>query len=137
MAAKKQGIGIGGYLAEYNRIEDMVKAGQPETAYESRLTSLVTGIDEQIKRSQVLKTQHPVAISGSGSSASASAGGSAGFGGGGGAGGGGLTPEKISQLKAKYGDKIPPDIAEKLGNLSPEQKEKLMKSDLLKKFLGQ
>jgi hypothetical protein len=134
MAAKKQGIGIGGYLAEYNRIEDMVKAGQPESTYEGRLSSLVTGIDEQIKRSQVLKTQHPVTISGSGSSSSASGSGG-GFGAGGG--GAGLNPEKLNQLKAKYGDKIPPDIAEKLGNLSPEQKEKLMKSDLLKKFLGQ
>ncbi|HEY9756170.1 MAG TPA: hypothetical protein V6C97_13470 [Oculatellaceae cyanobacterium] len=142
MAAKKQGIGISGYLAEYNRIEDMVKAGQPETAYESRLTSLVTGIDEQIKRSAVLKTQHPVSTSSSsGSSGSSGLSGASGSGPGsggssGGGGLGGLSNEKLSQLKSKYGDKIPPDIAEKLGNLSPEQKERLMQSDMLKKLLG-
>lgn len=139
MAAKKQGIGISGYLAEYNRIEDMVKAGQPETAYESRLTSLVSGIDEQIKRSAVLKTQHPVSTSSSSGSSVSSGSPGSGTGAGsssGGGGLGGLSNEKLSQLKAKYGDKIPPDIAEKLGNLSPEQKERLMQSDMLKKLLG-
>ena len=139
MAAKKQGTGISGYLAEYGRIEDMVKAGQPTTAYQGRLDSLLSGIDEQLKRSQILKTQHPT---GSFSPTSASSQGSAGGSGssgshtGGGGGSGGISSDTINQLKAKYGDKIPAGLGDKIGDMSPEQREKLLQSDLLKKFLS-
>ena len=134
MAAKKQGTGISGYLAEYNRIEDMVKGSQPTSAYEERLTSLQTGIDEQLKRSQLLKTQRPTApytpsSSSGGSQASASHHGNSGA-------GGGISADTINDLKAKYGNKIPSDISSKIGDMSPEQREKLLNSDMLKKFLN-
>jgi hypothetical protein len=133
-AAKKQGTGISGYMAEYGRIEQMVKNGEPETNYGERLVSLQNGIDDQIKRSQILKTQHPTYTGTSASSGSASSSQSAsGGGGGGGATFGGMS---IDQLKAKYGDKVPPGVAEKLGSMSPEQRKELLQSDILKKFLN-
>jgi hypothetical protein len=133
-AAKKQGTGISGYMAEYGRIEQMVKNGEPEASYGERLVSLQSGIDDQIKRSQILKTQHPTYTGTSVSSGSASSSQS----GGGGGGGGGATfgGMSIDQLKAKYGDKVPPGVAEKLGSMSPEQRKELLQSDILKKFLN-
>ncbi len=128
-AAKKQGTGISGYMAEYGRIEQMVKAGEPESNYADRLDSLQNNIDEQIKRSQILKTQHPVYTappisSGSASASSVSH-----------SGGGSIGGMSIDQLKAKYGDKVPSGIAEKLGSMTPDQQRKLLDSDMVKKFL--
>jgi hypothetical protein len=134
-AAKKQGTGISGYMAEYGRIEQMVKNGEPEANYAERLSSLQSGIDEQLKRSQLLKTQHPTysgisssASSSSSVSSSASSGHSGGSSGGGGGGFGGMS---IDQLKAKYGDKVPSSVADKLKSMSPEQQK-----ELARKFLG-
>ena len=142
-AAKKQGTGISGYMAEYERIEGMVKNGEPEANYADRLASLQNGIDDQLKRSQLLKTQRPTYVgtssssSSSSSGSSSSGGGGSGGGGHGGHGGGGpMGGMSIEQLKAKYGDKVPPDIAEKLSSMSPETRQKLLDSDMLKKFLN-
>jgi hypothetical protein len=136
-AAKKQGTGISGYMAEYARIEQMVKNGEPEANYADRLSSLQNGVDEQLKRSQMLKTQRPTysGISAS-SSSSSSVSSSASSGGGRGSGGGPLGGMSLDQIKAKYGDKVPPDIADKLSSMSPEKKKELLNSDIVKKFLG-
>jgi hypothetical protein len=115
-AAKKQGTGISGYMAEYERIEGMVKNGEPEANYADRLASLQNGIDDQLKRSQLLKTQRPTYVgtsssSSSSSSVSSSSGGGGNGGGGGGQGGGGhgghggggpMGGMSLEQLKAKY-----------------------------------
>jgi hypothetical protein len=137
-AAKKQGTGISGYMAEYGRIEQMVKNDEPEANYADRLASLQNAIDDQLKRSQLLKTQRPtyVGTSSSSSSSSSISTNASTSPGGGGSGGGALGGMSIDQLKAKYGDKVPPDIAEKLSSMSPEGRQKLLDSDFVKKFLG-
>lgn len=56
-AAKAQGIGISSYMGEFTRIEGLVKAGQPESAYADRIDSISKALDDQLKRSQLLKAQ--------------------------------------------------------------------------------
>jgi hypothetical protein len=56
--AKQQGIGIAPYLAEFGRIQNSI--GSNDNAnLSSRLNSLRHNLEDQIKRSQYLKTQRP------------------------------------------------------------------------------
>jgi hypothetical protein len=140
VAAQKQGIGIGTYMSEFNRIEGLVKDGQPAGAYESRVASLSANLDDQLKRGQILKTQRPVAPPLRMSSQPTGRGGSAGNG----LGSLGINPNDpmLDKLKQKYGSQINqiPGGLGGLGNLKPQDREKLLDSDigkqLIKKYLG-
>lgn len=123
--AKKQGFGITAYLSELSKIEDQVKAGNTGPQLESRIDSIAEGLQDQLKRSQVLKTQHPTAGGGSYHSSSSSTSVSTSDSG---------RPHRstdqlINELRQKYGDKIPS------GMDNAELKEKLMKSDMAKEYL--
>lgn len=135
-AAQKQGIGTGTYMGEFNRIEEMVKAGQPASAYESRISSLSGNLDEQIKRSQILKTQRPVPPVVRAQQPGKPGGNQHTFG----HNSNGLAGDPlVDKLKQKYGNQIPGGIGA-LDKLGPEDREKLLQSDvgkqLMKKFLG-
>jgi len=132
MAAKSSGIGVTGYLSAFTFMEGMVRGGKPASAIQERLQSITHAIDEQMKRADVLKTQHPTAPTASQSGpAVSSAARSGGLGGLGGL--GGIDANTINQLKQKYGDKIP-------ASLSDIPPDKLLNSDqgkeMLKKFLN-
>jgi hypothetical protein len=141
VAAQKQGIGIGTYMSEFNRIEGLVKDGQPAGAYESRVASLSSSLDDQLKRGQILKTQRPVAPPLRMSSQSTGRGGGSA---GNGLGSLGINPNDpmLDKLKQKYGSQINqiPGGLGGLGNLKPQDREKLLDSDigkqLIKKYLG-
>lgn len=142
VAAQKQGIGIGAYMSEFNRIEGQVKDGQPASAYESRVASLSANLDEQLKRGQILKTQRPVAPVLKMSSQPTGRGVSPA--GGSGLGSLGINPNDpmLEKLKQKYGSQINqiPGGLNGLGKLGPQEREKLLDSDigkqLIKKYLG-
>jgi hypothetical protein len=138
MAAKKQGIGISAYMSEFTRIEGLVKTSQPTTAYESRLDSLSDSLDDQLKRSQILKTQRPVMKAPEAASATAmtrtpgppmS-----------GMPSGGSSDGMMDLLKQRFGNKMGAGGLGALDKMSPEEKQKLMQSDmakqLMKKYLG-
>lgn len=129
--AKKQNFGITSYLNELNKIEDQVKQGNASPQLESRIDSIAEGLTDQLKRSQILKTQRPLGGAARTSYGGAAAADPAGK-------GHRNTDAIINELRQKYGDKIPAGMA---GMDNNELKEKLMKSDLareyLKKFTGQ
>ena len=137
LAAQKQGIGIAAYMSEFNRIEGQVKDGQPASAYESRVASLSSSLDDQLKRGQILKTQRPVAppLRMSSQPTGRSGGSNNGLG------GLGINPNDpmLQKLQQKYGSQIPGGIGS-LGKLGPQDREKLLDSDigkqLIKKYLG-
>lgn len=122
--AKKQGFGVTVYLGELNKVEEQIKAGNASPQLEARIDSIADGLQDQLKRSQILKTQRPTGASPrtsySGSSSSDS-----------------NRPRKstdamINELRQKYGDKIPAGLS---GLDNNELKEKLMKSDVAKEYL--
>jgi hypothetical protein len=123
--AKRSGIGVTSYLSAFAFIESMVRGGKPASAIQDRLASMNQAIDDQMKRAQVLKTQHPTppSPSHSGSSPTVSAGG-------GGSALSKLDPALINSLKQKYGDKIPASISD----IPPD---KLLNSDQGKQLLKQ
>lgn len=100
--AKQLNFGIGGYLMAFNMLQDSIKAGASEADVKKRLDSISSGIDDQLARSKVLKTQvlpHTGGMPGGGAISTAGAKPS------GGAGGGG-----VDQLLQKYGNKLPADV---------------------------
>lgn len=114
-AAKAQGIGIAAYQSAFDYNEETIKSGDIEANIAKRIQALNTSLDDQAKRSTMLKTQRPappVAASSPPPSAMAGSGSS------GGASGGDL----IAKLKAKYGGNIPADLKDKL---PPGLQEKL------------
>lgn len=59
MTAKGYGFGIAAYLNAFNALEESVKTGASEKDVKTRLDSIVSGLEEQLKRSQQLKVQKP------------------------------------------------------------------------------
>lgn len=118
--AKSQGIGIDAYLNAFAMLENSVKTGETEANLNKRIDSLNSSLDDQLKRSAVLKTQRPappVAASGFpagglGSAGSSSAGG---------------TSDLIRKLQEKYGDQIPGNLKDKLsgGQIPENLKDKI------------
>lgn len=105
--AKAQGIGIDAYLNAFAMLENSVKTGETEANLNKRIDSLNSSLDDQMKRSAVLKTQRPAPpVAASGFPAG-------GIGGGGSSGGG--TSDLIRKLQEKYGDQIPANLKDKLG----------------------
>ena len=114
--AKAQGIGIAAYQSAFDYNEETIKSGDTEANIAKRIQALNTSLDDQAKRSTMLKTQRPappVAASSPPPSAMAASGSSSS-----GASGGDL----IAKLKAKYGGNIPADLKDKL---PPGLQEKL------------
>jgi hypothetical protein len=132
LSAKEKGIGIDAYLNAFGALEHSVKTGESEAALVKRIDSLNSSLDDQLKRSAILKTQRPappVAASAFPPSSSGSSGG-----------GGG---DMLQQLKEKYGNQVPDNLKDKLGgqipdsiknqlpaglgNMSPDQLKELVK----------
>ena len=66
LEAEADGIGVKNYLNAFKFVESMVVAGKQEKDLAPRLDSISRGLDEQYKRSHVLKTQKippPIAAS--------------------------------------------------------------------------
>ena len=106
--AKAQGIGIDAYLNAFAMLENSVKTGETEANLNKRIDSLNSSLDDQLKRSAVLKTQRPAPpVAASGFPAG-------GLGGGGNSSAGG-TSDLIRKLQEKYGDQIPANLKDKLG----------------------
>ena len=124
-AAKKQGFGITVYLGEFSKIEDQIKEGKGGPQLEDRIDSIADGLQDQLKRSQILKTQRPIGAPAH-SQASASGGTSAGGLGGLGS---GKSAEILQQLRAKYGDKVP-------ANIDPAMLNSDAAKELMKRFKG-
>lgn len=120
--AKKQNFGITSYLNELNKIEEQIKQGNATPQLEARIDSIADGLTDQLKRSQILKSQRPAA--GSTRTSYTAGGGSADAGH-----GHKNTDAIINELRQKYGDKIPSGLD------NAELKEKLMKSDLAREYL--
>jgi hypothetical protein len=123
--AKKQGFGITGYLGELSKVEDQIKQGNSGPQLEARIDSIADGLQDQLKRRQVLQTQRPIGTSSSRSSYTQASSES-----------GAGRPRKstdaiLNELRQKYGDKIPSG----LGGMDGDLKEKLMKSDAAKEYL--
>jgi hypothetical protein len=119
-AAKKQGFGITVYLGEFSKIEEQIKEGKGGPQLEDRIDSIADGLQDQLKRSQILKTQRPEpgghVSTGGGSTALSGL-------------GSGKSAEMIQQLRAKYGDKVP-------ANLDPSMLNSDAAKEFLKRFKG-
>lgn len=125
--AKSRGVGIAGYTAAFEAIEEQVKAGNAPEQITPRIDSVKRSLADQLKRSDVLKTQKPIPPQGSqlsGGPASSGPGpGSASTGG-----GTGSTDPTIAKLKEKFGDipedQIPAGLKDKLKDPAVLQKLK-------------
>jgi hypothetical protein len=122
LSAKEKGIGIDAYLNAFGALEHSVKTGESEAALVKRIDSLNSSLDDQLKRSVILKTQRPappVAASSFPPSSSANSGG--------GSGGGG---DVLQQLKEKYGNQVPDNLKDKLGGQIPDSIKNQLPSGL-------
>ncbi|MBS1956527.1 MAG: hypothetical protein JST89_20230 [Cyanobacteria bacterium SZAS-4] len=127
--AKKQNFGVTVYLGELNKVEEQIKQGNATPQLEARIDSIADGLQDQLKRSQILKTQRPTggsprtSYSGAGGTPEAAGHGHK------------NTDAIINELRQKYGDKIPAGLD------NNELKEKFlnnpMAKEYLKKFTGQ
>lgn len=121
--AKKQNFGVTVYLSELNRVEEQIKQGNATPQLEARIDSIADGLQDQLKRSQLLKTQRPTgssprtSYSGGGGSPDA------------GARGHKNTDAMINELRQKYGDKIPAGLD------NAELKEKFLNNPMAKEYL--
>jgi hypothetical protein len=114
--AKEQGIGTDAYLNAFAMLENSVKTGETEANLAKRIASLNSSLDDQLKRSALLKIQKPAPpVAASGFPAA-----------GGGPSSGGSTSDLIKRLQEKYGGQIPADLKEKYGGQIPDSlKDKL------------
>lgn len=128
--AKARGVGIAGYMTAFEAIEEQVKSGTPPEQITGRIESVKKSLADQLKRSDVLKTQKPIPPQGSQLSGGSSGGSpSSGPGApGGGKAGTGSTDPTIAKLKEKFGDipedQIPPGLKDKLKDPAVLQKLK-------------
>lgn len=66
MLAEKNGVGVKHYLTAFKYIETMVEKGAKQEEVAKRIDSLARGLDDQLKRSKILKIQKlppPIAAS--------------------------------------------------------------------------
>lgn len=134
--AKEQGFGISVYMNVFTSIEDMVKSGATEESVQKRVDSLSSSLEDQLKRSQTLKTQRaapPIAASSPPPSSST----------------GGSTDSLVKGLKDKLGGlganpgdllsggKIPDNLKNQLpGGLTPDKVNQFLNSDQGKQILN-
>ncbi|MBU6453488.1 MAG: hypothetical protein KGS72_17040 [Cyanobacteria bacterium REEB67] len=132
MEAKSRGIGTSTYMMAFDALEQSVKSGVANEAVFKRVDSLNSSLDDQFKRSAILKTQRaapPVAASDPTTPLGA-AGLSAG------SAGNTDTAALIQKLQAKYGNQIPDNLKDKIpagmGNNPAELLKNPQLQDLLK-----
>ena len=61
-AAKQSGCGVASYIGAFNQLESDVKSGLPEQEVDRRINAISSALDEQKKRSLLLKNQRPAVI---------------------------------------------------------------------------
>jgi hypothetical protein len=135
MEAKSRGIGTSTYMMAFEALEESVKSGVANEAVFKRVDSLNSSLDDQFKRSAILKTQRaapPVAASDPTTPLGAA--GAAGLSGG--SAGNSDTASLIQKLQAKYGNQIPDNLKDKIpagmGNNPAELLKNPQLQDLLK-----
>lgn len=133
-AAKNFGFGTTAYVNAFNGLEERVKAGAPELEVKNRLNSIVSGLDEQLKRAKQLKTQRPappIAASGPNPSSLESQVRSQ-FGGM----GGGSSDQLMEKIKDKwFGGEIPDSIKKKIpAGFDPSMLNSDTAKELMKKY---
>jgi hypothetical protein len=132
MEAKNQGIGTSTYMMAFDALEQSAKGGESEESVLKRVSSLNSSLDDQFKRSAILKVQRatpPIAASAPATP----------FGGsGGGPSGGGDTASLIQKLQNKFGGQIPDSLKDKIPPGMGSDPSALLKNpdiqDLLKKY---
>lgn len=127
-AAKEQKIGITAYMGAFKSLDDSVKAGAQEKQIQSRLSSISSGLSEQLKRSKELKSQRPappIAASSPSPSEGSGKGNS----------GGDKTDKLIEKLKDKwFGGEIPDSIKKKIpAGIDPSKLDNDTIKELMKK----
>ncbi|MBS2008273.1 MAG: hypothetical protein JST01_14590 [Cyanobacteria bacterium SZAS TMP-1] len=113
MDAKNQGIGISTYMMAFDALEQSAKGGESEENVAKRVASLNSSLDDQFKRSAILKVQRaapPVAAS----AAVAPLGGSMGT-----PPGNTDTAALIQKLQNKFGGQIPEGFKDKIPGGDP------------------
>jgi hypothetical protein len=115
MEAKAKGIGITNYLMAFQALDQSVKSGGSSTDILKRVDSLNSSLDEQFKRSAILKVQKPAPPVTASREATSVA-------------GAGKNSEMMKTLQSKYGDKIPADLKDKLGGADPNQLMEMLKN---------
>lgn len=116
--AKSQGIGIAAYLSAFDFLEELAKSGGDGANLEKRISSLDTSLEDQFKRSALLKVQKL-------SPNNPSAGnnlpipGADGMMGPGPMAGNSDPASLIQKLQNKFGGQIPADLQAKYGNKIP------------------
>ncbi|MBX9670899.1 MAG: hypothetical protein K2X93_25125 [Candidatus Obscuribacterales bacterium] len=133
MTAKGFGFGIAAYINAFKALDGEVKSGADEKTIKGRLDSIVSGLDEQLKRSQQLKVQRPAPPISASSPPPSSMSGGGQF-----SGGGGNTDALIDKIKNKwFGGEIPDSIKKKLpANFDPSMLDSDQARELLKKYTG-
>lgn len=134
MTAKQYGFGITAYLSAFQSLDDRVKASAPASEIKGRLDSIVGGLDEQLKRSKMLKTQRPappIAASSQSPSAMEDSGKTGGLNL-----SGASTDELINKVKEKwFGGQIPDSIKKKIpAGFDPNSLNSETAKELLKKY---
>ncbi len=133
MTAKGFGFGIAAYINAFKALDEQVKSGADEATIKGRLDSIVSGLDEQLKRSQQLKVQRPAPPISASSPPPSSMSGGGQF-----SGGGGNTDALIDKIKNKwFGGEIPDSIKKKLpANFDPSMLDSDQAREILKKYTG-
>ncbi len=134
MTAKGFGFGIAAYLNAFKALDEQVKSGADEKTIKTRLDSIVTGLDEQLKRSQQLKVQRPAPPISASSPPPSSMSGGGQFSGS----GGGNTDALIDKIKNKwFGGEIPDSLKKKIpANFDPSMLDSDQAREILKKYAG-
>jgi len=117
MDAKNQGMGTSTYMMAFDGIEQQAKSGDTEENIAKRMASINNALDEQFKRSAILKVQRaapPVAASSSGGMVPAPLGGSVGS-----PPGNTDTAALIQKLQNKFGGQIPAGLQDKIPGGDP------------------
>lgn len=124
--AQSEGIGVAAYMQAFQALEAQVKTGTGEPAIGQRVENIQRSLEEQLKKSKILKTQRPIPPRGSqvhgspAESAPVSAAKAA-------SGAADNSGSILDKLKAKYGDRIenlPPGLQEQLKD--PDTRQKLI-----------
>lgn len=123
--AARDGIGTAAYMSAFRSLEEMVKSGSAETKVQERIDSINRGLDDQVKRAQILKTQRPAPpVQLSGSSLSGSGDKKDGLGD-----NKGSSDRLMDKLKERFGDRIPADLD------TDALKKRLMQDERAKEIL--
>jgi hypothetical protein len=116
--AKSQGIGIAAYKSAFDFIEELAKSGGDQANLEKRIGSLDTSLEDQFKRSALLKVQK-LSPNNSSTGNNLPIPGADGMMGPGPMAGNSDPASLIQKLQNKFGGQIPADLQAKYGNKIP------------------